>query len=439
MRDLTSQILPRLETNRLPELAPTPPGRGIDLGPGLIYPFYDGLSIANLPASLCAWLGVEALPGSAPALDPTLHGLWNHTFRNVILFVVDGFGLDMLQAALTSGDTDLHAWRELPQDAALAPLTSVVPSTTATALTTFWSGALPAEHAVVGYEVFLKEYGLIANMILHNPASYTGDPGSLYRAGFRAETFLPVPVLGPHLKRQGVSAYAFLHRSISGSSFSNSLHVEAAAAAVHSLSDLFINLSDLLDAPGGARNYIYIYWSNLDDMSHRYGPGDPRVRRELGAFSQQLAIFLKERGARSGEHTLLVITADHGHISTPRYPSFEVRNHPRLLDCMTMLPSGEARLPYVYLRPGREEQFLEYIEQTWGGRFKAFPSAALMDAGLWGGRSRSPRLAERTGDRVIVPQGEEYWYFGSKENQLLGRHGGLSRTEMLVPFLSMLI
>lgn len=439
MRDLTSQLLPRLESNRLPGNAPTPSGKGLDLGPGLVYPFYNGLSIANLPSSLCAWLGVEAPPSSAPALDPLVQSLWDRTFRDVILFVVDGFGLDMLQSTMSDPDPELRAWRGLPQEAALAPLTSVVPSTTATALTTFWSGALPAEHGVVGYEVFLKEYGLVANMILHSPASYYGDNGSLRMAGFRPETFLPVPLLGPHLKRQGVSAYAFLHRSISNSGLSNGLHQEAAAAPVYALSDLFANLADLLDSPAPARRYIYVYWGNLDDMSHRYGPADPRVRRELFYLSQQLGIFLKDRAARSADKTLLVLTADHGHIHTPRNPAFEVRNHPRLLDCLTMLPSGEARLPYAYLRPGRETQFQEYLEQTWDGCFKAFPTATLIQAGLWGNREISPLLAERTGDRVIIPQGGEYWYFGSKENQLLGRHGGLSRTEMLVPFLSIVI
>ena len=44
MPDLTAQMLPRLETNRLP---------GLELGDSFLYPDYNGNSILNIPASLC--------------------------------------------------------------------------------------------------------------------------------------------------------------------------------------------------------------------------------------------------------------------------------------------------------------------------------------------------------------------------------------------------
>ena len=93
----------------------------------------------------------------------------------------------------------------------LGALTSVVPSTTSAALTSLWTGRSPAEHGVLGYEVFLKEYGLVANMITHAPASYEGEVGSLQHAGFDPESFLPVPTIGPHLAAAGIESHAFLH------------------------------------------------------------------------------------------------------------------------------------------------------------------------------------------------------------------------------------
>ena len=211
MQDTTADYLPRLETNR-----PTGP----DLGKQVYCPDYRGLSIANLPASVCRWLGVEPLESAAPPLVSGLQEHWGRSFRNVVVLLLDGFGLDMLQRARqeSQSDLDLAVWQSLPESALLAPLTSVVPSTTAAALTSLWSGALPAEHGVIGYEVFLKEYSLIANMLRHTPASYSEGESSLRLAGFDPLTFLPVPLLGPHLARQGVRPYAFLHRSIAFSS-----------------------------------------------------------------------------------------------------------------------------------------------------------------------------------------------------------------------------
>jgi hypothetical protein len=431
MLDLTPKILPRLAANRLP---------GIDLGSRAFYPDYNGFSIANLPASVCRWLGVEPMSQSAPSLNDAIHAYWGKTFRTVVVFVLDGFGLNSVQQAIAQSDSpNLQVWRHLPGESLLAPLTSVVPSTTANALTTFWSGALPAEHGVVGYELFLKEYGMIANMILHNPASFSGEVGSLRQAGFNPETFLPVPVLGPHLLGHGVKPYAFLHRSIAFSGLSSMLQQQVETAPIYALSDLFINLSDLLDRPGNGRSYIYAYWSNLDDMSHRYGPDDERIERELASFSQQLGLFLSERSKAVRGDTLFVLTADHGHIETPKDAQYELRNHPDLLACMSMRPSGEARLPYVYLRAGKERAFETYVEQAWQGRFKLVRSEAFARAGLFGGRGQYARLSERIGDYVMLPQGNEYLWFKDRENPLLGRHGGLSQTEMLSPFLGFVL
>jgi hypothetical protein len=433
MKTLIGQILPRLEEKRL----------SVDLGPGNLYPAYDGLSIANLPASILGWLGVEQLPTAAPPLDAAIRAHWAGEFRHVVMLVVDGLGLDILQGALSGdGGRHLDGWGDLPADALLAPLTSIVPSTTAAALTTFWTGAPPGAHGVVGYTQYLKEYGLIANMILHNPATFSGDPGSLRHAGFNSETFVSLPMLGQHLKSAGVRVYAGQHRSIAKSGLSTMLFPGVEVGALYTLGDLFVTLSEKLDAASaapGERAYTYLYWGELDDLAHRYGPDSERYRRELYDFTLQFSLFLRERAGRRRGDTLFLLTADHGHIVTPPDPHLEIRRHPVLMDCLSLLPCGEARLPYIYLRPGREQRFLELIETIWPGRFRALRGAECIQAGLFAPARwpLHPGLEGRVGDFILVPQAHSdyLWFDLLKPNPLRGRHGGLSRTEMLVPLL----
>ncbi len=425
MHNLLPDLLPHLEAHRLP---------GLDAGPDSIYPKYADQSLVSLPASLCHWLGAPHF--GAPPLRREILDLYNPPFKHVVLLVIDGLGLDMLENALrlAGQDSDYAVWNDLARDAALAPLTSVAPSTTATALTTFWTGRTPAEHGIMGYEVWLKEFGLIANMILHNPASYAGDVGSLSKAGFDPQTFLPVPTLGTHLSRHGIVPYAFQHYSIARSGLSTMLLPDVEVFPYRSLNDLWVTLEELLDRRAQEHNYTYIYWGALDEHSHRFGPQDERVQRELADFSRQLGRFIQGLRAHPRQDTLLIITADHGHIFTPRRADYAVFSHPELMDCLAMTPSGEARLPYVFLRSGREEAFFRYLEKTWPGQFLAVPSGLAIEAGLFGGGSLYERLADRVGDYVIFPQDGAYWWFSKRENPLLGRHGGLSRTEMLVPF-----
>ncbi len=430
MQNLVPVLLPRLEAHRLGDL---------NAGPDAVYPFYDGYSLVNIPGSICRWLGAPAF-GQTLAAD--ILDLYQQDYRQVILLVVDGMGLNTLEGAIRQAqqEPDLAVWGEMAAEGTLAPLTSIVPSTTTAALTSLWSGSTPAEHGVVGYEVWLKEYSLIANMIYHTPASFTGDIDSLRKTGFDPETFLPVPVLGTFLARNGVKSYAFQHRSIAFSGLSTMLLRGTEIYAYRSLSDLWVTLDAMLDTRADERNYTYIYWGDLDEHSHRFGPADPRVALELAGFSRQLGHFMRARKKKSGRgDTLLLITADHGHIHTPPDASFELRHHPELMDCLVMTPSGEARLPYVYLRPGREQDFLGYLEATWPGQFPAVPAEQAIQAGLFGHRGVYEKLPNRVGDWIVFPQNGAYWWFGSRDNLLLGRHGGLSRTEMLIPLFSVVL
>jgi predicted AlkP superfamily pyrophosphatase or phosphodiesterase len=136
----------------------------------------------------------------------------------VILVLIDALSLHRLQRWMADGTAPV--WKHLAEQGQLAALTSVTPSTTAAALTTLWTGRSPAEHGIVGYELWLKEYGVVSNMILHTPISFENDTGSLARAGFRPEEFLNLPTLGEHLISYGIRSSALQHRSITRSGLS---------------------------------------------------------------------------------------------------------------------------------------------------------------------------------------------------------------------------
>ncbi|MEJ5314450.1 MULTISPECIES: alkaline phosphatase family protein [Anaerolinea] len=398
------------------------------------FPLYEGYSLVNLPASIFRWLGAEPLPAMCPPLAMPDLQQWNECFDTVILILVDGIGLDWMQNTLerASRDDDLRFWTQLPADSLAVPLTSVVPSTTATALVSLWTGALPAAHGVVGYELFLKEYGILTNMITLQPAVYTEGSATLRLAGFNPETFLPVPTISRALNEQGVGVQVLLHRSIARSSLSQMLYPGAEIFPVGSLGDLFVTLEQLVARHTPYPRYIHAYWGAVDEAMHRFSPADPRAWREWLMFTQQFDLFFRQIHRQSRGKTLLLFAADHGHISTPRRAEFEVRRHPRLMDCLTMVPSGEARLPFAFVRAGKEAAFQEAVTSIWNGRFEVLPAAEFVRAGWLGNTEPTPCLWDRIGDFVILPHEGDYWYFGLKENSLLGRHGGLSRTEMLI-------
>lgn len=414
--------------NRLP---------GLDLGAGTLYPYYAGRSLVNLPSSICRLVGAPDF--GAPPLHPDLLGPLAHprngAYQHVILILADGMGLALLEAARAAADGlgVPDPWTDLLARAEQAALTSVVPSTTAAALSTLWTGQPPSVHAITGYELWLKEYGMIVNAITHAPIRFVGEPGSMRRAGMNPETFLRLPTLGPHLADHGISPFAYHTHALTHSNLSTMLLPDVTNLGYRTLNELWVSLRANLRDSGEMRTYSYAYLSEIDDLSHRYGPGDERVALEILSFGRALAQLMRMLRDPALADTLVLLIADHGQTLTPPDPRYDLSNHPHLLDCLVMRPSGENRFPYLYLRPGMEEAARAYIQDTWPGEFRIFPSHSLLEAGLLGPGKPSPLALERTGDWIIVPQGSAYWWWGVKENHLVGRHGGLSAAEMLVP------
>ena len=98
-----------------------------------------------------------------------------------------------------------------------------------------------------------------------------------------------------------------------------------------------------------------------------------------------------------------------------------------------MVPTGENRLAYLYPNIGQVEAVEEYIGRTWPGSFRLLPSSHALDAGLFGPGEPAASVLDRLGERVLVGLNDSYLWWAPKENPLIGRHGGVSEHEMLVP------
>lgn len=430
MPDRTADLLVKVRQHHLP---------GLNLGDQFIYPNYAGGSILNLPTSVCRWLGVPEIgagPLTADLLDPL-----GENFRRVILIVMDALALHRMQRWMANGLAPV--WRRLLEDgslaksALLAPLTSIVPSTTSAALTSLWTGASATEHAITGYEMWMKEYGVVANTILHTPSSFRGDAGSLMQAGFDPVNFLPFTPLGMHLAVHGVASFAFQHASILHSGLSQMFFRDVKSQGFLTASDLWVNLRMFMERQPDSKQYIYVYWSEIDTFSHRYGPDDERTAEEFNTFGTALErLFLERLSPAARQNTLLVLIADHGQIATRRDPHYELRNHASLTRRLHILPSGENRLAYFFIRPGQTEAVLEYLERTWPDQFAVLDTVYAVETGLFGPGTPHPRLLDRLGDVIVTARGDAYLWWADKENHLIGRHGGLHPEEMLVPFLA---
>ena len=425
MPDLTSSILQQLKGHSDQDLLPQD---------GFIFPQYQGLSILNIPSSVGAQLNVSGF--LAPTLKPEIMEAIQDKTQNVVLILLDAIAYHRF-VNWANEEKDL-IWSSLLKQGVLVPLTSITPSTTCAAITTYWTSASAAAHGIMGYEMWLKEYGVTANMIEHKPITYSSGKGNLSLAGFVPETFLPVGSIAEKYLDQGVEVHAFQHYAIIHSGLSRMFMGGAERHPIVTAQDMWISIRELMESRPTTRKYIWAYWDQLDGISHLHGPDSERAKAEFVAFSKSFeGNFLKELDPKFLKDTLIIITADHGQITTDRDDgNYDLNNHPEFTSMLHMLPTGENRLPFLYIKPGMTDAVKEYIHAAWPDGFSLIDPKSAVEKGLFGPGEPHSDIYERIGDLIAVARGKAYWWWASKENPLIGRHGGMSEEEMLVPFLA---
>jgi len=397
-----------------------------------VLPHYDGLCLSNVVPTAARILGAS-MPGWKP-LDRTLwHDLAEGVHR-VVVVVIDAVGYYQFLRWLDAEPGNVFA--RLADHGRLFPITSVFPSTTTAALASLWTGRPPAAHGLMGYELFLREWGVVANMI-HLSPPHAGRRGVLTDWGLDAKSFLQAPVAAQLLAPFAITSRFLIRSALRGSALSQMLYQSADEVGGHlTTSDLWVNLRHLLYAHRSERLLLTAYWGGADAIAHVYGPDSEQSAAEMRnlAYSFERE-FLQPLTAEDREGTLLIVTADHGQIRVPREHTILLRQHPSLAQDLVMQPCGDPRAAYLYVRAGRLAAAQSYLATELGHAFIALPSDQALAGGLFGPGRPAPVVTERVGDLLLLGREDYVLYGHDKEPSLKGRHGGLHPDEMLIPLL----
>lgn len=361
-------------------------------------PEYGGANVRGLIPALLAPSGWRSgLPSWMP--DEVRHA------ERAVLLLLDGLGWDqfvehreLVPALASMGATTI---------------TTVAPTTTATALTSISTGLTPGEHGLIGYRI------AFGNEVL-NVLRWTSPRGDRRRALAPRDVQVFNPFLGypvPVISQAELERTAFSEAHLRG----------ARSVGYRSPSSIAPLVRAQLEA---GERFVYAYYGGIDKIAHERGFG-VFYEAEL-SFADRIVGDVMEALLPG---TVLLVIADHGQVHVGRSiitPSDGVLS-------LVALQSGEGRFRWLHARPGCEKDLCEAATEELADTAWVVSRQQMLDE-EWLGPAVSAPVLSRLGDVALVAHAPVSFHDPDDRGpfELVCRHGSLTSAEINVPLCSYL-
>lgn len=362
--------------------------------PSMILPRYGQDCLSSIVPVLCAPGGPSSVPAWMP---PVIAGA-----ERIVLLLVDGFGWNQFE----------QRRHLVPTLAGFSggPITTVAPSTTATALTSLTTGLSPADHGLIGYRIALGD-------TVMNVLRWGDEAGDLTRRYVPEQLQSCPPFLGasvPVLSRAELEGSGFTRAHLAGVKPRGWRVASSIAPTIaESLRD--------------GDSFVYAYYDGVDKVAHERGFG-PYYDSELAHVELIIASILNA----VPKDTVVIVTADHGQVHVGGGTI-------ALADTVGQFvsrQSGEGRFRWLHAKRGKVDSLLEecqmFDDVAW-----VVPVERVIDEG-WFGDRMSDEVRRRLGDVALVARAAVSFEDPAEAGgmSLVCRHGSLTPDEMLVPLLA---
>jgi len=318
-----------------------------------------------------------------------------------VLLVLDGLGWEQMRVWA-------HLLPNLGRFSGDA-ITTVAPSTTASALTSITTSLPPSQHGIIGYRMLID--GMVFNSLRW---------GSAERPDCRST--IPAELIQPFDPFLGRSMALVTKAEFRTTGFSRA-HLRGGRLIGYRTPAVLVH--ELARIVRSGEEVVYGYYDGIDKVAHEYGLGS-EYEAELAFVDRLVADVVT--ALPSG--TTLVITADHGQVDCgdrlwDPHPDVVERVH---------LSSGEARFRWLHCDESDIDAVVDAAIHHHGHHAWIRSRTQILDEG-WFGSGMTAEIADRLGDVALLPF-EPFGFADPDDSgpfELVGRHGSLTADEMLVP------
>lgn len=375
----------------------------------IVMPNYEHCILGTI-SSILKYYNVETKHKTSEKLDKILN---EKKYKNVIFLILDGLGEHILNPISPNG--------YLKQNQ-IDLVTSVYPSTTTAALTTYYAGRPPYETGWIAWSQYFKEYGRALDMFSHNE-SYLREPlkkplMDVYKAIMHYESvFEKIEKASPDVKAYEIEPEYAERRA------KRSINAD-------NIDELIMNIKDLCKSPD--KKFILAYSDKPDGLLHQYGTTSEEVKEFVKETEKKIEEMCKE----FDEDTILIISADHGHKDIEK--AYTLLDYPELQECLIMPAYLESRVLTFWVKDGWRETFCERFNKVFKDEFWLMTKEEFLDKyHFLGFGEKHNKVDDFIGNYMALSVGgsmirlETFLAEGKPIKK--STHCGLSKEEMEVP------
>lgn len=375
----------------------------------IVLPNYEHC-ILNTITSILKYYNVETNSNSLESLDEKL----KKKYKNIILLVLDGMGEHILNELSPNG-----FFKENEIDC----VTSVYPSTTTAALTTYYAGKPPYETGWIAWSQYFKEYGRALDMLSHRE-SYKGENIK----GAKIDVFKTVvnyKTIFEKIEEASPNVKAFeIMPEYSDRRANRSIRA-------NNIDELIDNIETLCDLPN--ENFIMAYCDNPDSLLHKFG-----------VDSEEAKIFIKEAEEKIEKlveslpkDTIVIISADHGHKNIEKW--YTLLDYPQIQECLIMPASLESRCITFWVKENMREVFVERFNKEFSSEFLLLTKEELLEKNILGFGEKHPKIDDFIGNYIALSISSSIirleTFLADGKPVKKSTHCGLTKEEMEVPLI----
>lgn len=360
-----------------------------------ILPDYDSACVTNIiPESIRALMGQQCATWMP---DATIGA------KKIVLLVLDGLGYQQFERNLALMPTLASFERKW--------ITTVAPSTSATALLSIVTSQSPGRHGIVGYEMLLDGE-------LFNSLKWTIDGNDV------RDRVVPTKLqVHPSFAANSVPVVTQAHFFDTG--FTQAQFQDDQLVGYHVPSAIPLDVWKLCE---GDNTFVYVYYNGIDKAAHAYGFGE-YYSAEIFSVDR----IVRDLIAGLPRDCVLLVASDHGQVEVgPELVHFDddIRE-------LCWQYSGEGRFRWLHAHDGRSEELLEKVRERYGDVAWVMSRDEVLRSNMFG--TDLPDYYQRRFGEVAVIASAPVSFANPlrpKKHPMLCQHGSLTQEEMQVPLLA---